>query len=103
MVPLAEASADIRFVALPDEVIPHVFRHDVAPALRPSSAIVFASGYTPVYHLVRPPTPWTCCSSRRGWAAPRRRPVPGWRRFLDVRERGGRQERSSAPAHARFG
>ena len=55
VVPLAEAaSADILFVALPDEVIPHVFRHDVAPALRPGSAIVFASGYT-LYDLVRPP------------------------------------------------
>ena len=33
------------FVLVPDEVIPAVFRAEIAPSLRPSAAVVFASGY----------------------------------------------------------
>jgi ketol-acid reductoisomerase len=49
------ASADIVFVLLPDEVIPEVFAEDIAPALRPGSAVAFGSGYGLAFGLVRPP------------------------------------------------
>jgi ketol-acid reductoisomerase len=49
------ATADIVFVLLPDEVIPDVFAQDIAPALRPGSAVAFGSGYGLAFGLVRPP------------------------------------------------
>lgn len=49
------ATADIVFVLLPDEVIPEVFAQDIAPALRPGSAVAFGSGYGLAFGLVRPP------------------------------------------------
>jgi ketol-acid reductoisomerase len=49
------ASDDIVFLLLPDEVIPTVFAGEVAPALRPGSAIAFASGYSLAYGLISPP------------------------------------------------
>ena len=53
---LADASAaDVVFVLLPDEVIPDVFGRDIAPALRPGSAVAFGSGYGLAFGLVRPP------------------------------------------------
>ena len=56
VVPLAAAASDdIVFVLLPDEVIPAVFAHEIAPALRPGSAVVFGSGYSLAFGLVRPP------------------------------------------------
>jgi ketol-acid reductoisomerase len=56
VVPLAAAAADdLVFVLLPDEVIPAVFAHEIAPALRPGSAIAFGSGYSLAFGLVRPP------------------------------------------------
>jgi ketol-acid reductoisomerase len=56
VVPLAEASvADIVYVLLPDEVIPSVFDQAIGPALRPGSAVAFASGYCLAFDLVRPP------------------------------------------------
>ena len=56
VVPLAAAASDdIVFVLLPDEVIPAAFAHDIAPALRPGSAIAFGSGYSLAFDLVRPP------------------------------------------------
>lgn len=56
VVPLAAASADdVVMVLLPDEVIPEVFARDVAPALRPGSALAFGSGYSLAFGLVRPP------------------------------------------------
>ena len=51
----AAAEADVVFVLLPDEVIPEVFAQDVAPSLRPGSAIAFASGYSLAFNLVQPP------------------------------------------------
>lgn len=51
----ATASADIALVLLPDEVIPEAFEADIAPNLAPGSAIIFASGYTLAYDLIRPP------------------------------------------------
>jgi len=49
------ASADVVFVLLPDEVIPSVFARDIAPALRPGSAVAFGSGYCLAFGLVGPP------------------------------------------------
>jgi ketol-acid reductoisomerase len=51
----AAASDDIVFVLLPDEVIPAVFEREIAGALRPGSAMAFASGYCLAFGLVRPP------------------------------------------------
>jgi ketol-acid reductoisomerase len=56
VVPLQVAASDqIIFLLLPDEVIPTVFASEVAPALRPGSAIAFASGYSLAFDLIRPP------------------------------------------------
>ena len=56
VVPLPTAADDdIVFVLLPDEVIPEVFARDVVPALRPGSAVAFASGYSLAFKLVHPP------------------------------------------------
>lgn len=53
---LAEAAtADVVYVLLPDEVIPEVFAREIAPALRPGSAVAFGSGYGLAFGLVRPP------------------------------------------------
>ena len=49
------ARADIVFVLLPDEVIPEVFRDEIAPALRPGSAVAFGSGYSLAFGLACPP------------------------------------------------
>jgi ketol-acid reductoisomerase len=49
------AGADVVFVLLPDEVIPEAFPSEIAPALRPGSAIAFASGYSVAFGLVQPP------------------------------------------------
>jgi ketol-acid reductoisomerase len=51
----ATAGADIALILLPDEVIPEAFEADIAPHLVPGSAIVFASGYTLAYDLIRTP------------------------------------------------
>src|SRR6266511_1819841 len=50
----AVATADV-YVLIPDEVIPEVFREDVAPRLRPGACVCFASGYVLAYGLVVPP------------------------------------------------
>jgi ketol-acid reductoisomerase len=56
VIPLKAASADdIVFVLLPDEVIPAVFEREIAPALRPGSAIAFGSGYSLAFDLIHPP------------------------------------------------
>src|SRR6266536_3597029 len=49
------ATADVVYVLVPDEVIPEVFREDVAPRLRPGACVCFASGYVLAYGLVEPP------------------------------------------------
>jgi len=46
--------ADIVLILLPDEVIPDVYDHEIAPNLSAGAAIVFASGYTLAYDLVKP-------------------------------------------------
>ena len=53
--PADAATADIVLVLLPDEVIPEVFPRDIAPTLRPGSAIAFGSGYSLAFDLIRPP------------------------------------------------
>jgi ketol-acid reductoisomerase len=56
VVPLASASGgDVVYVLLPDEVIPSLFETEVAPALRPGSAIAFGSGYSLAFDLIQPP------------------------------------------------
>ena len=56
VLPIAEAAAaDVVYVLLPDEIIPEVFPVDVVPALRPGSAVAFASGYSLAFGLIRPP------------------------------------------------
>jgi ketol-acid reductoisomerase len=41
----AVGRSDVVYVLVPDEVIPELFAAEVAPALRPGSAVCFASGY----------------------------------------------------------
>src|SRR5262249_55760495 len=54
--PPASAARDaVVFVLRPDEVIPEVFSRDVAPGLRPGSAVAFGSGYSLTFRLVQPP------------------------------------------------
>ena len=56
VVPIAAAAADdVVYVLLPDEVIPILFDEEIAPALRPGSAIAFGSGYSLAFGLIRPP------------------------------------------------
>jgi len=49
------AGDDVVYVLLPDEVIPTLFDQEIAPALRPGSAIVFGSGYSLAFDLIHPP------------------------------------------------
>ncbi|GMU94448.1 MAG: ketol-acid reductoisomerase (NADP(+)) [Candidatus Hydrogenedentota bacterium] len=51
----AVAQATVSLILLPDEVVPEVFPSDLAPSLQPASAIVFASGYTLAFDLIRAP------------------------------------------------
>jgi ketol-acid reductoisomerase len=43
------------YVLLPDEVISTLFDSEIAPALRPGSAIAFGSGYSLAFDLIHPP------------------------------------------------
>jgi ketol-acid reductoisomerase len=49
------ATDDVVYVLLPDEVIPTLFESEIAPALRPGSAIAFGSGYSLAFNLIQPP------------------------------------------------
>jgi ketol-acid reductoisomerase len=51
----AAALADVVYVLIPDEVIPGVFRDQIAPGLRKGACVCFASGYVLAYGLVEPP------------------------------------------------
>src|SRR6266540_5488711 len=51
----AVATADVVYVLIPDEVIPEVFRDEIAPRLRSGACVCFASGYVVAYGLVEPP------------------------------------------------
>lgn len=54
--PIAEASAkaDILFLLIPDEVAPAIYDKDIAPNLRPGSAVNFSSGYNITYGHIKP-------------------------------------------------
>jgi ketol-acid reductoisomerase len=54
-IPDATAQAPVVFLLLPDEELPAVFEASVHPHLRPASTLVFASGYTVAFGLLRPP------------------------------------------------
>jgi ketol-acid reductoisomerase len=51
----AAARADAIFLLVPDEVMPEVYRRDVAPGLTPSKTLVFAHGYNVAFGLIAPP------------------------------------------------
>ncbi|MGH9068236.1 MAG: NAD(P)-binding domain-containing protein [Acidimicrobiales bacterium] len=51
----ATAEADLVYLLIADEAIPHCFAESVAPALRRGSAVCFASGYCLAYRLVEVP------------------------------------------------
>jgi ketol-acid reductoisomerase len=50
----ATKGASIVLVMLPDEVIPEVWVETIAPHLAPNTAVVFGSGYTLGYDLIKP-------------------------------------------------
>ncbi len=50
----ATAEADIVFVLAPDESAPKVYQEELAPALRPGSTLVFASGFNLAFGRIRP-------------------------------------------------
>jgi ketol-acid reductoisomerase len=51
----AASQADAVIVLLPDEVQGTVFREEIAPALKPGSAIIFPHGFTIAFGVVEPP------------------------------------------------
>jgi len=56
VVPITTAAVDdVVYVLLPDEVIPTLFDAEIAPVLRPGSAIAFGSGYSLAFGLIHPP------------------------------------------------
>jgi ketol-acid reductoisomerase len=50
----AAAQADVVFLLVPDEVMPEVYRADVAPGLRAGDTLVFAHGYNVAFGLIDP-------------------------------------------------
>lgn len=48
----AASAADVALLLIPDEVQPAVFGQEIAPALRPGSTLVIASGYCVTYGLL---------------------------------------------------
>ena len=57
VVPIAEATkrADCLFLLTPDEVMPEVYRRDIAPHLRAGQLLDFAHGYNVGFDLIVPP------------------------------------------------
>ena len=55
--PIATAAslADVVLLLIPDEIMPAVFRDEIAPRLRQKAVLVFASGYTVAFGLLKPP------------------------------------------------
>jgi ketol-acid reductoisomerase len=51
----AAARADAIFMLVPDEVMPEVYRRDVAPGLAPGKLLAFAHGYNVAFGLIEPP------------------------------------------------
>ncbi len=54
-VPEAVKRSDIHLLLVPDEVMPQMFKQDVAPNLDPGQAIVIASGYNITYGFLKYP------------------------------------------------
>jgi ketol-acid reductoisomerase len=53
-IPEASSQADIALLLLPDEVVPEVYRVEIAPNLKKGGAVVLASGYNLAYNLIKP-------------------------------------------------
>ena len=51
----AARAAGILLLLVPDEELPQAFQDEIAPALQPNDAIVFASGYNRTYGELTPP------------------------------------------------
>ena len=51
----AVSKSDISFILVPDELMETIFREEISPFLKSSSAIVFASGYNIGFNLILPP------------------------------------------------
>lgn len=56
VLPIADACrrADVVLLLVPDEVMPEVYREQVAPNLQPGSLVDFASGYNVAFGLIDP-------------------------------------------------
>ena len=54
-IPEALAKADLAMLLLPDEIMPTLFSQQIAPHLKPGSALSFASGYTIAFNEITPP------------------------------------------------
>jgi ketol-acid reductoisomerase len=54
-IPEAVARGDVVMLLLPDEVLPEVYREQIAPFLKPGIAVSFASGYTVAFNLIDVP------------------------------------------------
>lgn len=54
-IPEAVKRSDIHLLLVPDEVMPQMFKQDVAPNLDPGQAIVIASGYNITYGFLKYP------------------------------------------------
>jgi ketol-acid reductoisomerase len=54
VVPVAEAAGwgDVVFLLMPDEYQPQLFREQIAPHMRPNTALVIASGYNVAFNLL---------------------------------------------------
>ncbi|PJF38922.1 MAG: ketol-acid reductoisomerase, partial [Phototrophicales bacterium] len=52
----ASKEANLIFMLLPDEVMPHIYLENVAPHLRTNDMLIFASGYSVAYGFIEPPS-----------------------------------------------
>ncbi len=57
VMPVAEACgrADLVMLLVPDEVMPEIYREQVAPSLEAGNTLCFASGYNVAFGLIEPP------------------------------------------------
>jgi ketol-acid reductoisomerase len=51
----ASARANVLFLLVPDEIMPDIYRSDVAPHLTPGKLLNFAHGYNVAFNLIVPP------------------------------------------------
>lgn len=51
----AVTQADIIFLLIPDEVMPKVYKDQIAPGLQAGNVLVFASGYNITFSFIEPP------------------------------------------------